>query len=209
MRFLDVSSNWFEMAPRAVVLRWFRRVLLTCRSGVWLMMVMATSRRSCAMLLESHDFIHLKNCNPQSYTPKAVKLYKMGLSLREVEDRLGLSKTKIRDLLIEAGIPLRPMRDEPGRGTSGTRGKGNAKPPYGFCYFEGRISRHPKEYPTLLNIISRWKSGQSANSISTWLNGKGVASPMNRSWSWNSVTNIIERVNSGRLIQKGDHYEFR
>src|SRR5665213_1061629 len=101
------------------------------------------------------------------------------------------------------------MREEVQCRSKGSRGKKNWKPPCGFCYFEGRITRHPKEYPVLLTIIRRWKSGQSANSIATWLNGKGIASPMNRNWSWNSITNIIQRIKSGELIKKGERYELR
>ena len=158
---------------------------------------------------DPHDFIGLRISNSRTQVEKIAVLYKKGLSLRDIESREGLPKTTIRSLLLRAKVPLRPMRDEVRKASRGTRGKMNAKPPYGFCYFEGRITRHPKEYPMLLNILRRWKSGQAANSIATWLNGKGVASPMNRSWSWNSVTNIIQRVKNGSLIQKGDQYELR
>ncbi len=161
------------------------------------------------MLPTSHDFIDLQIPNCREYTSKIVRFYKLGLSLREIETRVGMSKTAIRDILICARVPLRPMRYEARAAVRGIRGKKNAKPPYGFCYFEGVVTRHPKEYPVLLNIIHRWKSGQPANSIATWLNVKGVVSPMNRSWSWHSITNIVERVKSGRLISKGDQYELR
>lgn len=160
-------------------------------------------------MTKSHDFVDLPKSKLRQYDPKIVRLYEMGLSLRDIESREGLSKTKIRSILIRSNVPLRPMREEASRGRCGTQGKKCAKPPYGFCYFEGKIMRHPKEYPVLLNIIRRWKSGQSANSIATSLNGKRVASPMNRRWSWNSVTNIIQRVKNGSLIQKGDHYELQ
>ena len=170
---------------------------------------MATSGRRQAMLPDSHDFISLRISNSRDQVEKIVRLYQKGLSLRDIENREGLSKTRIRAILIRSKVPLRPMREEVPRAARGIDGKKNSKPPYGFCYFEGRITRHPKEYPVLLTIIRRWKLGQPANSIATWLNGKGVASPMNRSWSWNSVTNIIQRIKSGKLIPNGDQYELR
>jgi hypothetical protein len=161
------------------------------------------------MLPLSHDFISLRINKLRQYDSKVVRLYKMGLSLREIESQEGLPKTTIRSMLIRSKVPLRPMREEVARVSKGNRGKKNWKPPFGFCYFEGRITRHPKEYPILLTIIRRWKSGQSANSIAKWLNGQGIASPMNCSWSWNSVTNIIQRIKTGKLIQKGERYELR
>lgn len=170
---------------------------------------LATSRRSCAMSPDPHDFIALRISNCKIQVAKILQLYRKGLSLRDIESREGLCKTRIRSILIRSKVPLRPMREDVALASRGTRGKKNSKPPYGFCYFEGRITRHPKEYPVLMTIIRRWKSGQSANSIATWLNGKGIASPMNRSWSWNSITNIIQRIKNGSLIPKGDQYELR
>jgi len=158
---------------------------------------------------KSHDFIHLEisNCNQQ--TPEIIKLYEKGLSLRDIESRLGISKTKVRSLLLKAGFPLRDSAEEKCRATQGTKSKKAVKPPYGFCFDEGRVVRHPKEYPHLLAIIQRWKSGQPLNSIATWLNGKRIRSPMGKEWSWNSIANIIQRIKTGQLIEKGGYYELR
>jgi hypothetical protein len=76
-------------------------------------------------------------------------------------------------------------------------------------YFEGRVVKHPKEYPTLLQIINLWKSGRSLNSIATKLNEKRVPSPMSKTWSFNSIDNVIKRIKSGHLVQNGDQYELR
>lgn len=67
------------------------------------------------------------------------------------------------------------------------------KPPYGFWFLIGEVQKHPKEYPVVLEIVERWKSGQNMNSIATWLNRRGVKSPMNKKWSWNSINNILTR----------------
>lgn len=52
--------------------------------------------------------------------------------------------------------------------------------------------QQPKEYPFVLEIIVRWKSGQSMNSIATWLNKLIIKSPMNKKWSLNSIDNIFK-----------------
>ncbi|OYZ21033.1 MAG: hypothetical protein B7Y39_10135 [Bdellovibrio sp. 28-41-41] len=170
---------------------------------------MVTSACKQAMSLKSHDFIHLDFSNYYTHTPEVIKLYEKGLSLRDIETRMGISKTRVRGLLLKAGVPLRDSLKERGRATQGTRSKKAAKPPYGFCFSEGQIVRHPKEYPHLLAIIGRWKSGQPLNSIATWLNGKKVRSPMGKEWSWNSIANIIQRIKTGQLIEKDGYYELR
>lgn len=78
------------------------------------------------------------------------------------------------------------------------------KSSYGFCYFEGEIIKHPKEYPVLLKIYQQWKLGINANSIADKLNKKRISSPMNKSWSWNSVKNIIDRFKMNSIVQKDD-----
>jgi len=170
---------------------------------------MVTSGHQWAILTKSHDFKPLEFSNYPKNHDKVIKLYKKGLSLREVEKRAHISKTKVRDILIKAKIPLRAVREETQMATGRTRTKKNVKPPYGFCYFDGRVLKHPKEYPVLLSIITRWKSEQSLNSIATWLNGKRIPSPMGKKWSWNSVVNIIQRIKNGQIVQKGEHYELR
>ncbi len=161
------------------------------------------------MPLEPHDFVYLGFTNSREYTSKIAKLYKLGLSLRDLEARFGISKTQIRDKLLKEGIPLRDRLKERQRATQGTLSKKAAKPPYGFCYSEGRVVRHPKEYPYLLSIIQRWKRGQALNSIATWLNEKKVISPLGKSWSWNSINNIIQRIKLGQLKEKDGYYELK
>ena len=145
------------------------------------------------MLGEPHDFIHLAIRNNDNYLAQVAELYTQGLSLREITRIIDLSKTKVRDLVLRAGIPLRSMRNEKGQLVLGTRGKRNMKPSYGYWFLNGEVQRHPKEYPLVLEIVERWKSGQSMNSIATWLNRRGIKSPMNKQWSWNSINNIIKR----------------
>lgn len=143
-----------------------------------------------------HNFIPLEFRNYDKYLEKVADLYKNGNSLREISILVDLSKTKVRNLVLRAGIPLRSMRNEKGDLIVGARGKRNAKTPYGYWFLDGVAQEHPKEYPIVLEIIERWKSGQSMNSIATWLNRRGVKSPMNKKWSWNTVKNIISRFSS-------------
>lgn len=153
---------------------------------------MVTSACKQAMWNEPHDFIHLEIRNNDTHLEKVAELYKSGHSLRDIAKQIDLSKTKIRDLVLRSGIPLRTVCNEKGRLVLGTRGKRGTKPPYGYWYLDGQLQRHPKEHPVVLEIIGRWKAGHSRNSIATWLNGRGIKSPRNLKWSWNTVTNILE-----------------
>lgn len=143
---------------------------------------------------KSHDFIHLTFRNYNEHLEKVAELYKKGLSLREISRIVNLSKTKVRDLVLRAGVPLRTARNEKGQLVLGARGKRNVKPPYEFWFLNSVVQQHPQEYPVVFEIIERWKSGQSINSIATWLSRKGIKSPRNKKWSWNSVNNIIKRI---------------
>ena len=154
-------------------------VSLTCKQASW---------------GKPHDFISLEIRNYDQHLAKVAELYAAGCSLRDIAKQIDLSKTKIRNLVLRAGIPLRTLRDENGRLMVGSRGKRRSKPPYGFWYLHGEIQSHPKEHPVVLEIIDLWKSGYSMNSIATVLNKRGVKSPMNKRWSWNSVKNIISRI---------------
>ncbi len=162
-----------------------------------------------AMWPKSHDFIHLTFSNSTACDKKVAELYKNGNSFRDIEKVTGISKTKIRTTLRRLQIPSRPLYQENHKATQRLVGKKNVKPPFGFTYFEGRVVKHPKEYPTLLQIINLWKKGQSLNSIATMLNGKRVPSPLGKTWSFNSIDNIIRRIKNGHLVQTGDHYELK
>ncbi len=140
-----------------------------------------------------HDFIRLTFRNYDKYLPQVAELYTQGNSLREISRIVDLSKAKVRDLVLRARIPLRSMRNEKGQLVLGSRGKRNVKPPYGYWFLNGEVRQHPKEYQVILEIVERWKSGQTMNSIATWLNRKCIKSPMNKKWSWNSVKNVISR----------------
>jgi hypothetical protein len=156
-----------------------------------------------------HDFIEFPICLIPNIFAVSAPLYRQGHSLREIAAQTGISKTKIRKELIRGGVSLRPTRSSLGGQNWRRAGKQAVKPPYGFCYFQGRVTKHPKEYPVLSLIHSRWKTGHSLNSIAKWLNGKRIPSPMNKKWSWNSVDNIVKRFKNKTIVLKGAEHELR
>ena len=113
------------------------------------------------------NFIPLVFPNYDQHLDKVAELYKNGNSLRGISILVDLSKTKVRDIVLKAGIPLRPKRNEKAKLVVGVRGKRNIKPSYRYWFLDGVAHQHPKEYPIVLEIIEQWKSGQSMNSITT------------------------------------------
>ena len=169
-----------------------------------------TSRRSPAISPKYHDFIEFTFPVKEALFAKLSPLYLQGLSLLEISDQTGIPKTTIRNELIRGGISLRPLRSETlAQSWRKRSGKSNTKPPYGFCYLLGNLTKHPKEYPVLLLIHSRWKSGTALNSFATLLNGKRIPSPMNKDWSWSSINNIVGRFITKTIISKGGKLELR
>ncbi len=79
------------------------------------------------------------------------------------------------------------------------RGKMRARPPYGFCYFQGQVIKDPKEYPSLQLIQSLWKQGTSISSIVRKLDEKGIKTRMKKPWSYNVIKSIIGRLQNGSM----------
>lgn len=162
-----------------------------------------------AITSKPHDFIHLYFRNYKPDHSHIAQLYQSGLSLREIQIKTGVSKASVRRSLIKSGVRIRGYSKELNKQSGLHTNKPRLKPPFGFWFLEGQITKHPKEYPVLLQIIKRWKSGQSLNSISDILNRQQIRSPRGKKWSWNSIATIIERIKEGILIQKGEDYELR
>ena len=164
---------------------------------------------SHAISSKPHDFIHLHFRNYKPDHSQIAHLYQSGLSLREIQIKTGTSKASVRRILIKSGIPIRNYSKQVTSQNPVINNRPRLKPPYGFWYIDNKISYHPKEYPILLQIIKRWKSGQNVNSIADALNRQQIRSPRGSKWSWNSVSSIIERIKKGILIQKGEDFELR
>ncbi len=140
---------------------------------------------------------------------KVAPLYEQGLSLREIQVQTGISKTTARKALLNGGICLRDPHPTSFSNKWKAKGKQAASPPYGFCYFQGTVVPHPKEYETLHLIHKLWQKGINSNAIATELNGRRIPSRMAKQWSWNAVKNIVDRLMKKQIILSGGKYEFR
>ena len=151
---------------------------------------------TCKKLI-SVDFIEFFQKSNSNIIEIIGPLYRKGLSVTDIAEQTGLKRTSIwrclkdnkQILLKQSAVPYKRWRQG--------HGKRGAKPPYGFCYFEGEVIKDPKEYPTLQLIQNLWKQGASISSIITKLEERKLRSRMNKAWSYNVIKSIIKRSKDG------------
>lgn len=105
---------------------------------------------------------------------------------------------------------MRPARVFTTSMASRYKGRRGRKPFYGFCYFEGQITKHPTEFPILLSIHKMWQEGKSTHSINLDLHKRRIKAREGGKWSWAAIQNIVQRFESKKIIiTKGGEYELR
>lgn len=139
-----------------------------------------------------------------------VEMYSKGMSLRDISRQLGISKNGVRSSLLRAGQKLREPTPKVTHKRSLKSGKQAALPYYGFCYFEGKIVKDPREFPTLQKIHRLWSQGRTIHQINLELNRAKLPSRTGKVWSWAAIQNIVARFENKQVIlTKGGKYEFR
>ncbi|UYL09905.1 recombinase family protein [Bdellovibrio sp. SKB1291214] len=126
------------------------------------------------------------------------------MTLRDVAKELNISKTKVRDLLLKAGLELRPSSPTPEQVAQWRIRKTKAPPPFGYCYFQGELVKNPIEYDALMKIHRHWKLGMNANDITRYLNGKKIKPRKAKEWHNKAVKKIVARFESKKIIIKGE-----
>lgn len=143
------------------------------------------------------DFIEFLPKTSTSIYEIVAPLYKKGLSITDIADQTGLKRTSIWSSLRAHKEELRAQAPVPFDRWRKRTGKVNARPPYGFSFFQGEIIKDPKEYPILQLIQNLRKQGLSISSIMLKLNERGSKSRMNKLWSYNVIKSIIKRSKDG------------
>ncbi len=126
------------------------------------------------------------------FAAEAGGLYAQGLSLSEVAQRLGKSKSAVRRLLRSSEVALRAPS-----GLEGTKpkfGKTNACPPYGFKYQDGVLVEDTEERQTLGRIRAWLAAGRNPNWIASELNRLRIPSKKRKRWSRNAVSNLLTKA---------------
>ena len=156
-----------------------------------------------ARIPEVHDKIDLFHLGAQGIFQKAAPLYASGQSLREIARELGISKTTLRQTLIDGGTELRPsnrsLRNLPKRTPRAHVGVA----PYGYCIIHGKLVEVPKEQQTVRLMMRLRSEGKSLTAIADHLNSYKVKPRTAKSWDHSIVRSIIKRH---QATEKGDHH---
>ncbi len=160
-------------------------------------------------LFQIHKKIELFEYDKQAIIESYAQLYNKGLSLADISKQTGKAKSVIRDNLVRAGVELRDKVAVPISKLKAEKGKTSIRPPYGFCYFQGRIVPDPKEYENLMLIYRLWKLNTNPNRISDTLNEKKIRPRAAKFWNRNSIVNILTRFEQKQIALKGGQLELR
>lgn len=147
-----------------------------------------------------HDFIELFQDFISRIFEICSPLYTQGYSLEEVSKQTGFSQTTIRNHLIKGGVTLRPNKAVRSVQVLRQNFKSSTPPPYGYMYLEGKLQKDPKEFPTLQIIWQQWKLGQTATSITEYLNSKKIKTRNQKEWERTTVLNILKRFENKTII---------
>lgn len=152
-----------------------------------------TPGKSNSLLLQPHDYIKhsVKSKTKKSAEFKA--LYESGLSLREIGQRIGQSRTKILTELRKAGVAIRDFSRGSKQKPDPTQVMKSGTTPFGFTYLEGKLVVEPSEYRIVLEMHRHWQSGQSLRAIARILNDRGVTTRFSKKWNHEVIKHIIER----------------
>lgn len=132
------------------------------------------------------------------------------MSLGDISKLLGFSKNKIRNILLKQGIILRSVSNQVNRKCKIKSGKMAVWPYFGFCYFQGKIIKEPKEYPTLQLIYRFWNEGKTNHEITLNLNKAKIPTRTGKSWSWSTIKYIVNRFENEIIVpSKGGQLELQ
>ena len=208
MQFLEIGSDGFEnvVSLRRISPQASDRNLLIISSGN---VGFGSLDHRLPEHLQIHKKIELSSFDSQVISETYAELYRKGLSLKDISQQTGKSKSVIRENLARARIELRSNVAVPISKMKAEGGKTNIRPPYGFCYFQGQIVPDQNEYENLMLVYRMWKADTNPNRISDLLNEKKVAPRIAKFWNRNSIVNIITRFEQKQIVLKGGQLELR
>jgi len=121
--------------------------------------------KSSTKIAQPHDFIKHSIKAKSRKNAEFQRFYEAGLSLRQIEDRTGVSKTKIRQELEKAGVVIRDFSRGSKQKNDPTQVMKSGTTPFGHTYLEGKLVVEPSEYRIVLEIARRVHLAIDVNSI--------------------------------------------
>ena len=142
--------------------------------------------------LQHHGFIEVFSKTENGIFQKCAPLYEKGHSLKQIVRLTGYPYLSLRDALIEGGVKMRDCSNSADYDFKKAKKSGSVtnNPPYGFVYFQGKLTPNPQEYEIGLLIKSWYEKGKNPNRIATMLNERRLRTRNNKAWYRNVVLNI-------------------
>jgi hypothetical protein len=142
--------------------------------------------------VQPHDTISIPGLTGDGIKSEIISLYDSRHSLPEISRITGISRTRVRSTLIEAGVYL--AASPKGSKASARRSSGQVRwnSPYGFKYLCGRLVPHPQEFETLRLILKWAKSDSSFEDISSRLNDQKLRPRKAPAWTRFTVRQILK-----------------
>lgn len=162
--------------------------------------------------MQPDEIIELRFLVKPKYSKEIIEKYLDGFSARDIAKHFSCSKQKVLRTLKKNKINMRPSGVVTTRAAFLQRKSKNGSKPfyYGFCYFEGKLTKHPIEFPVLLIIHRLWAEGKSIHQINLDLNKQKIKSREGKIWSWVAIRNIVQRFEKKILIIKdGGEYDLK
>ena len=142
--------------------------------------------------LYAHDFIELSPRTPSRIYEECAPLYESGLSIRDIEERIGIPKSTVRETLKKNGMALRNPLNGNAIHIDRLHTKRGGHTPYGYAYLDGQLIIDPKEQIIVRKIMKLHQSALSGNAIAKELNRQKIPSRTGKSWSPCVVRRIIK-----------------
>jgi hypothetical protein len=142
--------------------------------------------------LQLHDFIPLSLRTKDRIFEKCAPLYKNGMSLRDIEERTGISKFLITKSFLKNNLPIRDFKNVKNLPEDCHSYKKVGQPPYGFTYLDGKLVLDPKEHLIVRKIMSLWHRGMSMRAIALELTAKKITNRKGTKWHHGVISSIIK-----------------
>lgn len=136
------------------------------------------------------------------FSMEIAEKYQNGYSVGELAKLYRCSKHKVLKDLKQRGVNTRPQVVFTTLEARRNKCKGGSKPYYGFCYFEGKLTKQPIEFPVLLKIHQLWVQERTVHQINLELNKLKIKSREGKKWSWAAIRNIVNRFKNKIVILK-------
>lgn len=115
------------------------------------------------------------------------------MSLRDIEERTGISKFLITKSFLKNNLPVRDIRNGKNLPKNNHSFKKAGQPPYGFVYLDGKLVIDPKEHLVVRKIMSLWHRGKTLRAIALELNYQKIMNRKGTKWHHGVIHSITKR----------------